>query len=100
MPALLRNQAVEVGSVLAASTGCQEPERDDFRSTRIRGRVSRTKTEVQPDVTDLSIFEKSALHPVCQHPAVISFEPCAAATPLATRGVPCSGSEQDRSLSR
>ena len=40
------------------------------------------------------VFEKSALHPVCQHPGVTGFEPGAAATSPAARGRSCSGSEQ------
>ena len=90
MPALPRKQAAEVGSVLAASIGCQEPERDDFRSTRIRGRVSRTGTEVRPNASDPLAFEKSALHPACQYSGVTGFERGAAATSPAApmRSVP------------
>ena len=62
-------------------------------SGRTRGRVQRTRTEVQMHRTSV-VFEKSALHPVCQQTAVTAIEPGAAATSPAARGASCSGPEQ------
>ncbi len=72
--------------------------RDDFRSTSNRGTGLTTRREVHPDASDRPVFEKSALHPVCQQSGVTGFEPTAAVTSQTSAARPVPYRKQERNF--